>query len=101
MYGSIFRMKVKSGKEQELKDVFEEWERDRKPKIQGTIHSLVLKADDKPGEFMGVAIFPNKSSYSANAEDPAQDKWYKKMRELLEDDPEWEDGEFILGDLSV
>jgi len=101
MYGSIFRMKVKSGKEQELKDVFKEWERDRKPKIQGTVHSLVLKPDDKPGEFIGIAIFPDKPSYRANAEDLEQDRWYKKMRGLLEDDPEWEDGEFILGDLPV
>lgn len=99
MYGSIFRMKLKPGKEQELKGVLNEWERDRKPKIQGTVHSLVLQPDNKPGEVVGVAIFPDKASYRANAEDPEQDKWYKKMRELLEDDPEWEDGEFIIGDL--
>jgi quinol monooxygenase YgiN len=98
MYGSIFRMKVKPGKEQELKDVFKEWESDRKPKIQGTVHSFVMKPDNKQSELMGIAIFPDKTSYKTNAEDPEQDKWYKNMRELLEDDPEWEDGEFIFGD---
>ena len=99
MYGSIFRMKVKPGKERELKDIIEEWEKERKPKIQGTVHTLILKPDNKPDEFIGVAAFPNKTSYTANADDPEQDKWYRKMRELLEKDPAWEDGEFIAGDV--
>lgn len=99
MYGTIFRMKVKTGKDQELRDVFNEWERERRPRIQGNVHSLLLKPDNKPGEVIGIAIFSDKPSYEANAEDPEQDKWYRKMRALLEDEPEWEDGEFILGDI--
>jgi hypothetical protein len=31
----------------------------------------------------------------ANANDPEQHQWYLKIRELLEADPEWEDGEFV------
>ena len=98
MYGSIFSMKVKPGKEQELKDIFKEWEKERKPKIKGTIRSLLLKPDNKLNELIGIAIFPSKVSYNTNANDPDQDKWYQKMRELLEEDPVWEDGEFILGE---
>jgi hypothetical protein len=99
MYGSIFRMKLKPGTEQELKDVIEEWEKERIPKIQGNVHTLVLKPDNNSKELIGVAIFPDKTSYIANADDPEQDKWYRKMRELLEEDPAWEDGEFIVGDI--
>lgn len=98
MYGSIFRMKLKPGTEQEIKEIIEEWERERKPKIQGDVHTVVLKPDKNPNELIGVAIFPDKTSYTTNADDPEQDKWYRKMRELLEEDPAWEDGEFIVGD---
>jgi hypothetical protein len=30
-----------------------------------------------------------------NAEDPAQDATYRKLRELPESDPEWHDGEVL------
>jgi len=92
-------MKVKPGKEQELINIFKEWEKERKPKIQGTVYSLLLKPGNKPNELVGAAIFPDKTSYTANADDPEQDKWYRKMRELLEEDPAWEDGEFIVVDV--
>ena len=34
MYGTIFRMKLKAGQEQNVVDLFREWERDRKPKAK-------------------------------------------------------------------
>ena len=100
MYGSIFRIKVKPGQEQKLIDVFKEWDRDRKPKVSGVVHSLLLKPDKKPNELIGVAIFKDKATYSANADDPEQDKWYRQMREYLEENPSWEDSEFIMADIS-
>ena len=99
MYGSIFHMKVKPGKEQEFIGMFDEWKRERKPKIQGKVYSLMLESDNKPDEFVGVAVFPDKASYTANADNPEQDKWYRKMRELLSEDPAWEDGEFVVVDI--
>jgi len=99
MYGTIFRMKVKSGKERELLATFEEWERERKPKVAGAIVSLMLKSDNVRGEFWGVAVFRDKESYMANARDPEQDKWYRQLRLLLQSDPEWNDGEYIFGKL--
>jgi hypothetical protein len=97
MYGTIFRMKVISGKERELLAAFEKWERERKPKVAGAIASLVLKSDQVPGEFLGVAVFKDKKSYTTNAKDPEQDKWYRQLRLLLQSDPEWNDGEYIFG----
>ncbi len=43
-----------------------------------------------------MAVFSDKASYAANASDPEQDVWYGKFRDLLEADPEWEDGEYLL-----
>ena len=95
MYGSIFRMKVISGKERELLAIFQKWERERQPKVAGVVASFVLKSDKAAGEFWGVAVFKDKKSYTANAKDPEQDKWYGQLRQLLQSDPEWNDGDYI------
>jgi hypothetical protein len=99
MYGTIFRMKVITGKEGELLSTFEKWEQERKPKVAGAIASFVLKSDSVPGEFWGVAVFKDKKSYTANAKDPEQDKWYGQLRLLLRSDPEWNDGQYIFATL--
>ena len=96
MYGTIFRMKVKPGQEQKVLEVFQEWDRDRKPKVKGAGGGYLLKPDNRPGELVAVAVFSDKASYTANASDPEQDVWYGKFRDLLVADPEWEDGEYLL-----
>ena len=95
MYGSIFRMKVKSGQEQKLIDLWKEWDEEQRPKIKGSVAGFIMKPDKKSGELIGVAVFQDKASYKANADRPEQDKWYRKLREHLQADPEWEDGEYI------
>ena len=95
----MFRMKVKSGQEQNILDLFEEWERERKPKVKGAVGSIIMNPDNKPGEMVGAGIFVDKEAHLANANDPEQHAWFLKMRELLEADPEWEDGEFVSVDL--
>jgi quinol monooxygenase YgiN len=99
MYGTIFRMKIKPGKERELRAAFDKWELERKPKVAGEVASLVLKSGKVPDEFFGVAVFKDKESYTANAKDPEQDKWYRQMRLLLQSDPEWNDGDYIFAKL--
>ena len=100
MYGTMFRMKVKSGQEQKVIQLFQDWDRERKPKIKGVVGGLLLKPDNKPGEFVGAGVFVDKDAHLANANDPEQHQWFLKVRELLEADPEWEDGEFVLADFS-
>lgn len=97
MYGTIFRMKVKRGQEQKVVGLFQEWDRERKPKVKGALGGYLLKPDKKSGEFVGVAVFQDKASYTANASNPEQDRWYHRVRECLEADPSWEDGEYVAG----
>ncbi len=72
MYGTIFRMKVKSGQSQRVVQIFEEWETQQKPVVQGAIGGLVMKPDGSSDELIGVAIFEDKQSYMANADRPGQ-----------------------------
>ena len=93
MYGSIFTLKVKSGHEEELLNLFKSYDQDR-PK--GGIAWFVLNADSKD-EWVGVAVFASKEEYVANAERPEQHENFVQMMEHLESEPEWTDGEFLIG----
>jgi quinol monooxygenase YgiN len=98
MYGTIARLKVKHGQEQNLIDLFNQWEKQRKPQVKGAIGGFLMKPDKgAAGDYIAVAIFKDKQAYMANADDPAQDEWYRKMRDLLTADPAWEDGEYVAG----
>ncbi len=96
MYGSIFRMRPKAGREGDVAALFEEWGRTRAPQVKGVRAGYVVRPDDKPGELIGVAIFEDRATYVANADDPAQHAWYLRLRDLLEADPVWEDGEYLV-----
>ena len=96
MYGSIFRMKAIAGKEQEVVDVFDAWDKDRRPNIDGAVGGHLMRLDADSSEFIGVAVFESKEAYLANGNDPAQGEWYSKLRALLTADPEWNDGEYVI-----
>ena len=97
MYGTIFQMKVKPGQHRKVVEFFESWDRERKPNVQGVKANFLMKPDGKARDLIGVAVFENKEFYEANAGDPEQDSWFRRLRELLEDDPQWEDVEYLVG----
>ncbi|MEX0785583.1 MAG: antibiotic biosynthesis monooxygenase [Dehalococcoidia bacterium] len=93
MYGTVAHMKVKAGKGEELIALMRGDIAERTPK--GMRGVQVYRLDSNPDEFMLVVQFDDKASYVANAEDPAQDAEFRKLRDLLEADPHWHDGEVI------
>ncbi len=90
MFGSVFRLVPKDGKKQAIVDYLNASQKDRDLRaVNGFISSYVYDT----GDDMWVAVlFESEESYRANAGDPAQDKWYRGVRELLQSDPEWHDG---------
>jgi hypothetical protein len=48
------------------------------------------------GELIGVTVFDSEDSYRVNANDPAQNEWYGELRQMLETDPEWNDGDILV-----
>lgn len=86
-FGSVFKMRPKAGQKQALIDLFKGG---RQP---GDVHGFVMAhLVDAGDDVWGIAIFADEKTYRDNANDPAQDKEYRQMRELLESDPEWHDG---------
>ncbi|MBI4336959.1 MAG: hypothetical protein HY683_03920 [Chloroflexi bacterium] len=93
MYGTIARIQPKRGREQDVIRHLERWNKERRPRAKGARESYAYKLEK--GGMMLVAVFDSKESYFANASDPEQDRWYRQFRELLEADPEWNDGEVV------
>jgi quinol monooxygenase YgiN len=95
MFGTVARMRPKAGHIDELMKMNDEWEREHAPNIDGFVASYVMQIERNPEELFLVAIFEDREAYFANANRPEQDRWFQKVREHLESDPTWEDGEVI------
>lgn len=96
MFGTVARMRVTPGKVDEMKALVGEIESRR---IDGMVSSVVLQASADPQELWLVAVFRDRAAYMANADSPAQDNDYRRMRALLDADPEWHDGEVVFSEL--
>jgi quinol monooxygenase YgiN len=95
MYGTIALMRPKAGQEPAVQALFEEWWTERRPNVQGAIGSTIYRNKSNPAELMVAVVFDSEENYTANANDPEQDRWYRRMVELLESEPRWIDGEIL------
>ncbi|MGB2694902.1 MAG: hypothetical protein WBD55_06895 [Dehalococcoidia bacterium] len=93
MYGTVAHMKLKAGKMDDLKKQMTDFDTNRHPK--GYLGEIIYQMDSNQNEIMMAVFFDSKENYHANANDPEQDKEFRKMRDLLDADPEWHDGEVI------
>jgi quinol monooxygenase YgiN len=92
MYGTVARFRVKPGAEKEIEALVREYERNQPP---GYIGEYIYRMDSDPHSYIMAVMFESKDAYFANANSPDQDAQYRKFRELLEGDPEWNDGEIV------
>ena len=95
MFGTIFHMKPRPGMEKAIEDLFHREEEER-GKPTGAVAAYLFRPKSRPGELVGVAVFDSEASYRKNADDPEQDRWYRQLRDLLESDPEWNDGDVLM-----
>src|SRR5512146_3041402 len=87
MFGTIATMRVKPGCEDDLLNVFEEWGRDRGARIDGPIRVYISRSERDANVLLNIALFDTREHYEANAADPAQDAWYRKMLPSLAGEP--------------
>ncbi|HEV2685284.1 MAG TPA: antibiotic biosynthesis monooxygenase [Actinomycetota bacterium] len=95
MYGTVARMKVKPGELELLQKTMQDWDA-QGGTVEGAVATYVYKLDSDPNEIIMVALFQDKKTYLANADDPKTDEWFQLMRAHLEADPEWNDGEVVI-----
>jgi quinol monooxygenase YgiN len=94
MFGTIARVTVQPGKDDEFLAIGEQWTRER-GSVNGQVAEYVFKAEGRPGEYWIIGIFRDRDTYRANADDPETDRWYRRMRAVLTADPKWHDGEVV------
>ncbi|MFN8472631.1 MAG: hypothetical protein U0822_10605 [Anaerolineae bacterium] len=92
MYGTIARMQLKHGVEEQMMALDLE---ERARNIPGAVAEYVYRMDNEPDVYYLVVVFESKEAYFANADSSEQAVEYEKMRALLAADPEWHDGELI------
>ena len=92
MYGTVARMRVLPGKDEEMKRLGDEMS---SMQVPGEVGGYVFKLDNAENEYILVALFEDRESYHRNAQSPESDQNYRKMRALLAADPEWNDGEVV------
>lgn len=93
MYGSISRWRVKAGKQEELERLADELMRDR---AAGSRAVHVYRSDADPCEYWVAGVFESREAYAANSASPEQGARYQRLRELMDSDPEWHDGEVVV-----
>ena len=90
MYGTVVRLRIVSGKEEEFLDHVRAYD---EIIIPGRVGSHLYRLDTGNNEYMQAVLFTDKEAYVANASSGDQQERYQQMRALLVDDPEWNDGE--------
>ena len=92
MYGTIGRMRPKSGQRDVLIGMM--MAPPSGAAANGYKGSYLLKADE--GEELVVAVmYEDKDAYFAMVHDPQTDENFGRMMELLAEEPSWTDGEWI------
>ena len=92
MYGTVARMKIKPGAEEQLRQLSRDFE---SVQIPGFVSQLVYRLDADPNDCFLVVAFENKDAYVANANSAEQNDRYQRIRALLAAEPEWHDGEIV------
>lgn len=91
MYGTIARLTIKPGKEEELSRMG----REMSAQIPGLVSEYVYRTDANAHELYLVVVFESEQAYRDNANSPEQHARYEQYRALLSADPEWHDGHII------
>ena len=92
MYGTAAKMRIKADAEARLRELMEQFET---LEVPGYVSSTVYRMDADANDVYLAVVFDSRETYQANAQSPDQDVRYREMRELLEADPELNDGEIV------
>jgi heme-degrading monooxygenase HmoA len=92
MYGTIARYRLKAGAEAQLEEQMRIFQAARVP---GFVGVFIYRMDADAHEHYLAILFASKEAYLGNAQSPEQDARYRQMLPLLEEEPEWHDGEVV------
>ena len=89
---TTFRFSTLPGKRDEVVSLMDEWASAEQSNAPGIQEYSLIASNDEPDEWMAYVRFDTTENYMKNSDRPAQDAWFKRLRELLKADPEWFNG---------
>lgn len=89
MYGTVARIVLKPGMHERFLALWREIDAQGFP---GRVAEYIYRSDADPDELYLAVVFANEEAYRRNADSPAMDASYQRVRELMVADPEWHDG---------
>jgi quinol monooxygenase YgiN len=92
MYGTVAHMKIKPGMEAQFLQIANEIGMGKAP---GQVAVYAYQMDRDSREFYLAAIFESREAYHANAARPEQHERFLKLMQVLDAEPEWNDGEIV------
>lgn len=95
MYGTLGRVRVRPENRAALVETLT---RHQSAGIPGFVRAYLMFPENEEDRAVLVAMFEDRDSYWRNADDPAQNERYLEYRALMEEDPEWSDGEWVSSD---
>ncbi len=98
MYGTIGRLRIKPGMEDQFRQLLEGQARAfESGQIPGFVASYTYRMDADPNDYSLAVVFESRKAYWANAQSAEQDARYRQWLPLLAGEPEWHDGEIVGG----
>jgi predicted component of type VI protein secretion system len=94
MFGTVGRAHISPENRDQLRELMTQ---DEYLVVPGYRRGYLMFPENRENEVIIVAMFADSDAYWKNADDPAQHERYLQFRALLEDDPEWSDGEWYEG----
>ena len=97
MYGTVYRLQPRQGQEQAVLDHLFRWEQEYLPRVTGYVGGYVFEPApqslSEPFGILVIVVFDSQAASIRNRDDPEQGRWDQHLRELLEQAPEWNEGE--------
>jgi hypothetical protein len=97
MYATLSRLQPRMGQEQAVLDHLFRWEQEYLPRVRGYVDGYVFEPaaqlESAPGSIMLILVFDSQIAWASVRSDPEQDRWDQDLRNLLEQAPEWNEGE--------
>jgi quinol monooxygenase YgiN len=92
---TFMKMKAKPGKVDDIRKLMNTEEDQERLKKAGFQYSVMGTSKNDPNTVWGAVTWDTSERYYKNAESPAQNADYEKMRSMLTEDPEWFDCDVV------
>lgn len=92
MFGTVAHYRIKPASEAALLALSREMAANPPP---GFVAAHIYRLDAGSDTYVTASVWSDRATYRKNADDPRQQQWFARFRDLLAEDPTWFDGEVV------